>query len=230
MSGDPSQFPPLGNSFRGQKVPDTALATSQFLHGLAGGRRLRLTQCRRSEINLFETYMWVSAERSRPIEELVAHCRAKFPCRGDCEHNLVVSHRRRIQINREHNSRDRLLHPDAISIRRVPTPGATMKSQDMWVFPQQVLIACVGMACKGLRNGVRYTVVEATREHISLDNGVKLTLVDASRFLRLGYAQTLASCQGDEFPSVVLHDADHPRFTWRHLYVGMSRGRVAYIK
>ena len=46
--------------------------------------------------------------------------------------------------------------------------------------------------------------------------------------MRLSVAQTYASCQGTEFSEAcTLHELDHPRFTWKHLFVDQqvsSRG------
>ena len=121
---------------------------------------------------------------------------------------------------------DALRPREAVYVPRVVVLGATMKSQSMWVYPGQVLLACCANS-KGLRNGVRQTVVEATKDHVTLQNGSKLSLQEAGKLLRLAHAQTYASCQGDEFDSVRLWDTEHPKFTWRHLYVGLSRGRCA---
>ncbi len=55
-----------------------------------------------------------------------------------------------------------------------------------------------------------------------------LTYEQASSLLRLSYAQTYASCQGSEFASsVCLWDLNHKYFTMRHLFVGLSRAKLA---
>ena len=111
----------------------------------------------------------------------------------------------------------------AVFLKAVQVPGSTMKSQSMWCFPGQVLIACCQKSQK-LRNGVRYTVVRVGDE-VELDNGAVLNPTDAAKYLRLSHAQTFASCQGDEFESVRLWDCDSRNFTWKHLYVGISRAK-----
>ena len=46
--------------------------------------------------------------------------------------------------------------------------------------------------------------------------------------LRLTSALTYASIEGMTLPGVVrLHDGDHPKYDWRKLFVGLSRGTAA---
>ncbi len=46
-------------------------------------------------------------------------------------------------------------------------------------------------------------------------------------WLRLSYAQTYASCQGNEFEGALrLWDVTHRFFTRRHLFVGLSRAKL----
>jgi hypothetical protein len=226
LSGDPDQFEPIGNNFRGSRVSQEALMRSDFLHGLAGNR-LRLTECRRSSALLYEAYMWVSAHKCRPIAELVEHCRNIFPAKpGFAEINLTLSHKRRMWLNKRIN--ETVKPKDAIFVRKVSTPGATMASQSMWIYPGQILLACVGIH-KALRNGVSYQVLSASKEEVQLEGGIRLCISDAARLLRLSHARTISSCQGDEFPSVRIWDTSHRRFTWRHLYVAMSRGQTAEL-
>ena len=51
---------------------------------------------------------------------------------------------------------------------------------------------------------------------------------EAARVLRLTFALTFASIEGMTIPGILrLHDGDHPRFDWRKLDVGLSRGTGA---
>jgi hypothetical protein len=153
----------------------------------------------------------------------VSQARAKFPAGpGFCEHNLVLSHRRRIWLNARMNL---ALKPGtAVLVRKVSALGATSAPQDMWVYAGQSLVACCNNGTKGLRNGVRY-VVKHVGEQILLEGGTTLTHAQCVQLLRLSHAQTYASCQGDEFNAVRLWDVENRHFTWRHLYVGLSRSK-----
>ena len=100
----------------------------------------------------------------------------------------------------------------------------------MWLWPGLDLLACCQSEKKGLRNGVAYTVQSWGAEHVHLAGGVSLTHEQAKSWLRLAHAQTYASCQGSEFTgSLRLHCTDSPRFTRRHLFVGLSRAREASL-
>ena len=51
---------------------------------------------------------------------------------------------------------------------------------------------------------------------------------EAAKVLRRPCALTYARIIGMTLPGVVrLHDCDHPRFDWRKLFVGLSRGTAA---
>jgi hypothetical protein len=130
LSGDFKQFPPIGNCFRGSPVPKGAFERSSLLHSMAGGARVTLTTCRRSDPALFEFYDAV-ASSSLPIGELVASARARFSLEGPARWNLVLSHRQRIAINRRLNELWRPANAFFVPARQ--SPGYN-KSQDMWLW------------------------------------------------------------------------------------------------
>ena len=92
-----------------------------------------------------------------------------------------------------------------------------------------------------MRNGVMYVVdswdvVNGIAIISTVDNVVRepsnhsLTVEQIKLWLRLSYAQTYASCQGTEFTgSLRLHCTDSPRFTRKHLFVGLSRAKDASL-
>jgi len=222
ISGDWDQFGAIASNWRGKPVPEDALEKSSLLHHMCDGKALYLHECHRSNKELFNFYYEISVHRAMDIKEWVRLAREKFPATpGHAKHNLCLSHRRRMQLNRIINLAEK--PADAVFLKAVHQPGATMKSQNMWVYPGQVLIACCQKSQK-LRNGVRYTVVRVGDE-IELDNGAVLSTTDAAKYLRISAAQTFASVQGDEFESVRLWDCDSRNFTWKHLYVGLSRAK-----
>jgi len=172
---------------------------------------------------LFDFYCNISLYKHIDIQVLVRQAREKIPVvQAHAKHNFCISHRRRMTINRTMNLAEKPI--ESIFIKKVNCPGATMKPQDMWIYPGQTLIANCQKS-SNLRNGVSYNVV-SIGEKIILDNGVVLNQVECSKILRLGHAQTYASCQGAEFESARLWDCDSIYFTWKHLYVGMSRAKT----
>ena len=56
LSGDFNQFAPIWNSYRGCEIKANSFENSRFLYILSGGNRLTLTECRRSEQDLFDFY------------------------------------------------------------------------------------------------------------------------------------------------------------------------------
>ena len=58
------------------------------------------------------------------------------------------------------------------------------------------------------------------------EDPVVLKRAEFFRTMRLRYAVTYASAQGLTIEGLLaLHDTSHKFFTWKHLYVGMSRAR-----
>ena len=122
IGGDFPQFAPIGNVWRGGPVPEDALAQSRLLHTPAGGNRLRLTECKRSDKELFTFYTRLIAGADLfglPVATALDQARAIFRFQGVCELNLVLSHRKRVEINRRCN-----LHFKAPGAVYLPCPPA----------------------------------------------------------------------------------------------------------
>ena len=157
----------------------------------------------------------------------VAQAREVFTYQGICELNLVLSHRKRVEINRRCN-----VHFKALGAIYLPCPlqkrVALNAPQPMWIWPGIKLLGCLPIERQGIRNGVEYTVQAVDSTAVTLQNGPTLTHEQAVAWLRLGYAMTYASVQGRETEgTLALHDCDSGHFTWRHLYVGLSRAKRA---
>ncbi len=145
---------------------------------------------------------------------------------GPAEHNLVISHQKRIRLNREINQR--LAPADAVRLEVTGRAARGNAAQTMLVWPGIDLIGCLSASRCGIQNGVLYKVVDVTDEKIGLEGGVVLTHDQAKKWLRLAYAQTYASCQGSEFNGPLrLHDCSHKFFSRKHLFVGLSRAKIA---
>jgi len=105
LSGDFNQFAPIGNNFRGTPVEESALQQSNLLHTMAGGNRVTLTECRRSDRELFDFYASLvqGGVRNTTLRTVLAEAKATFNFSGFCRNNLAISHRKRIQLNRQIN-------------------------------------------------------------------------------------------------------------------------------
>ena len=216
ISGDFNQFAPLSNAYRGQAVGEDVFARSRLLHTMAGGNRLHLTECKRSDDVLFRFYTRLIPGGDLfglPVATAVAQPRNRFTYKGMAELNLVLSHRKRVQLNKQCNLHFR------------PAAGAP---QPMWVWVGQKLFGCLPIERQGIRNGVEYTVSAVDTLSVTLENGPALTHEQAVAWLRLPYAMTYASVQGRETEGTLcLHDCSNCHMSLKHLYVGLSRAKRA---
>ena len=221
LSGDSHQFPPMLNSLRGAGIEDDAFQRSNLLKTLCGCNRLTLSVCRRSDGELFQWYSSLIRGGCRfhlPLAEVLTEVRTRFRLHAPAAHNLCISHRRRIQLNREANERERRGR-QAVLVRGVSG------GQSMWVWPGLKLLGSAGS--RKIQNGITYEITSITDEAITLGE-IKLTYPQAAASLRLAYAQTYASCQGSEFDgTLALWDTDSRYFTMRHLFVALSRAKRA---
>ena len=234
LSGDFNQFGPVFESWRGCPVAEDALQQSIFLHELSGRNRLALTTCRRSDTELFDCYSSLIAGGSRfslPLPDVLAEARARFNFKGDARHNLVISHRKRIRINKEINERTR---PEgAVYINSTPIKGQMCAAQPMYIWPGIELLGC-SQASNRVRNNVLYTVRTICGEAVTVvrtgsDEVMTLNLIQVGALLRLSTARTYASVQGTEFESTLrLHDTTNKHFTMKHLFVAISRAKQAH--
>jgi hypothetical protein len=230
LSGDFHQFAPIGNNFRGTPIAENALELSNLLHTLSSGNRVVLTECRRSDAELFGFYASLVGNGSRvalPLRTLVAEARVAFNFGGFCRSNLVISHRKRVWLNRKIN--EELAPPAAVKLEIYGRPLRGNSAQTMLIWPGIQLLGAVPTERKGIRNGCLYTVTEIGEDSVRLQEvDAELTFDQVKSWLRLSYAQTYASVQGTEFDAQLrLHDVGHRFFTRRHLFVGLSRARSA---
>jgi hypothetical protein len=233
LSGDFNQFAPVFDSFHGSPVHEDAFRDSSFFHYLAGGNRLTLTQGFRSDQNLFNFYSSLIAGGQRfaqPLAEVLQAARALTGFEGPAKHNLVISHRRRIILNRQLN---KAFLPEGVTprfIRASPKKGQMCAAQSMFLWPGIELLGCVHASRKGVRNNVLYRVTALGEDTVTLvlaegeGDPFELTLPQVSDWMRLSFAQTYASVQGTEFSDTLrLHDVTTPHFSMKHLFVAMSR-------
>ena len=225
LSGDFNQFSPLGNTFRGATVGETAFECSGLLHTLSGGNKVVLTTCRRSEARLFDFYSSLVAgdRRDLPLPEAVRQARLQFPGTAPARWNLVISHQRRIRINREYNNRE--APPEAVLLEVKGKAAHGNAAQTMKLWPGLQLLGCVSSEKKGVKNGCLYTVWNVGKGVVRLEGlPVTFTFEQTTLWLSLSYAQTYASCQGTEFTEALsLWDVGHRYFSMHHLFVGLSR-------
>jgi hypothetical protein len=186
-----------------------------------------LTTCRRSESALFDYYSSLiqgGARFNTPLATVLAEARQRFPYTGPARHNLCISHRKRMALNRQMNA-----HPDGAIFIKAP-PGRGNATQSMYLYPGIELLGACSSIKTRILNNVSNTVDSVTPDTVTLAHAttpptiITLTHGQTSAWLRLSYARTYASIQGTEFlGSMCLHDTDNVHFTHRHLFVAISR-------
>jgi hypothetical protein len=223
LSGDPHQFPPVFDGWRGAPVAEAAFRDSNLLKTMSGCHRLTLTTCHRSDRELFDWYSSLILGGSRfprPLAEVLAEARLRFRLPCPARHNLCISHRRRVQLNKAGNERERRAHK-AVLIKA--GQNSKVAGQNMWLWPGIELLGSAGS--RRIRNGVLYTVTAVDHDSVTLGD-IQLSHAQAAASLRLSYARTYASIQGTEFDgTVALWDTEARHFTMRHLFVALSRAK-----
>ena len=159
-----------------------------------------------------------------PLPDMLAEAWALFSFTGHADHNLCISHRRRVAINAELNE----LHRPSGAIRVEPRhkrPRALTRR--MWLWPGITLLGAMTEGEK-VRNHVKYEVAEVG-DVIRFTCGLSLHADKVADLFVLSYAQTYASCQGTEFGSTLrLHDTTHRFFTMHHLFAGLSWAKSCF--
>ena len=195
LSGDFHQYLPFFNSFRGQPVTKS-FEHSELLHHMAGGNRVTLTQCMRSEQLLFDYYASLIQGGSRfetPLEQTVQECRATFH-QGNAHGfiagthlaplNFIISHKRRINLNKLCNDADRVGKSGVAHFTMAEFCGdrasesdekreATNGPQDAYFWPGMKVVAC--KTTKALRNGEEYRIASIGDSHVTLVSWALLT-------------------------------------------------------
>lgn len=181
LSGDFNQFGPLASSFRGTKVADGALEKSVLLRTLFQGNRVVLTQCQRADQQLFDFYSSLrpgGCRYERPLHKVVADAREVFG-QADCEHNLCISHRKRMALNKQHNLR--LRPKEAVFVKATPKKRQLCQPRDMWLWPGIEMLGCCRAERQGVRNQCMYVVTDITTEHVFMKD-IKLAHAELEWF------------------------------------------------
>ena len=195
ISGDWNQFDPLGNSFRGTPIGECAFEESQLIRRMADGNILWLTECKRSDSELFDFYtrlIPVGDLYDQPVEIAVKLAQEKFTYDGVCDLNLTLSHRKRIAINRKVN-----LHKKPDDAIFLPCPKLQRLSQnapqEMFIWKGLELLGCVPIEKHSVRNGVLYKIKSINEDTVHFEGGISLSKEDTIQMMRLPHCMSYAS-------------------------------------
>jgi hypothetical protein len=259
LSGDFNQYIPFFNSFRGKSVEES-FENSTLLHLLASGTRVTLTECKRSDEHLFDFYSSLipgGYRYGKTLAENVQEARELFHCTKAtgfipgtalAPTNLVLSHKKRIELNARCNAADAIGRENVESflmkdyyteqeLENVDERGP----QDALFWPGLLVIS--RHTTKKVKNALPYEILafegDTVRLKLVMQTGKRLVPdeeeeepeaeVQMSRkaffqTFRLNYALTYASIQGVTIKTLLaLHDTSHVHFNPRHLFVGTSR-------
>jgi hypothetical protein len=220
-----SQFPPAYDGWRTRVGVPPVGEESLLFWRMAGGNLVRAVKNRRFDPEHYRNYKrYLRGDFNRAL----AHARRRYPCGGEPDWHLVVSHALRRRLNASLNAAAARRYREG---GREPLHlGETYDGQRMWLFPG---VRLIGAACAGgVLNGLLYEVLSAGRDLRlrTLDDGEELTLpLEAARHLRLAYALCVYTTQSLTLPGTVRLHSDERHFGRRHLLVGMSRVRHASL-
>ena len=175
-------------------MPEDALWKSSLLHTLAGGNRLVLTECKRSERELFDWYSSLIPGGLRyetPLADVLAEARATFRFEGCARHNLCISHRTRVKLNARCN-RHFAEGKDSVFVRAKAERWQLCAAQSMFIWQGIELLGCSRNSRK-VKNNVLYTVRQLTEHLVYLsalhtEEPLALPYAQVAELLRLSYA------------------------------------------
>ena len=218
VSGDFDQLGPPADVWCETLIEKNNFVHSRLLHTMCGGNHIKLTQSRRSDGALFHFYnsLMSGPMLQLPLADCIHLARAAFPVRSRFSRwNACLSHVRRRSTN------EQCYHHYAKGERL----QATLCEENV----NEIYIGCPLYATNSrkLSNGSFLEVVSWADSVVVRDletqNETSIPYSDL-RFCRLGFACTYQAFQGRTLKeSVRLHCLSHPRFTRKHLYVGLSR-------
>jgi hypothetical protein len=225
---DWGQFEAIAQSWAGTPLKPHALQESDMIRELCGSNRFELTENRRSDPPLFDFIQSLKPgmPEARDLAEALADAMQRFPhTEREADWVLVLSHRKRMALNRQMNQRKK--PADALFFRHRPVQGQVTgnQPQSMWLWPGLTLVGAGGPLCP---KGIMVQVVSLSVDQVTLSNGATLGRERICKCTRLADCLCYASVQGLTLPGVVkLWDTASPMFTLRHLYVGISRATGA---
>jgi hypothetical protein len=231
------------NRWRMHPAAGGAFQHSRLLHLWADGSEFRLARCwRTSQVDFFN---FCQSLLTMPLAAAVQHCTSRLPpAKGhllhmQCEMHLVISRRRRVQLNK-------LCQEAAVKKHRAKKPEGRVATimeppvqeeghrrqnfaQAFELFEGTRLVGASNET-RGIISGVFLTVGEVRDDDCDVTdefgNFAALTFAAIARSARLAWAMTVDSSQSREFECpVVLSDLGSRFYSLGRLYVAITRVR-----
>lgn len=152
------------------------------------GAKIELTECLRSDRQLFEAYSRLPAlYNTGNIGEIVKAHKEFYPYKTRTANNVMTSHEKRLFLNKKYNIQDA---PKGAKLIRVSGRQAQRCAQQtMLLWPGLQLLGCITTPRKGVKNAVLYTIE-------MIDDGVV-------KFVELSFSFTYSEVK--EFSGSVTH-------------------------
>jgi hypothetical protein len=223
-----------GQYWCGAQVGEDKLEHSDLIKELADRYRCTLTENKRSDPELFEfvTGLGVNTPSQKSVEEARNEATRRFKPTGEKpRYTLVLSHKRRVQINAQRLLEEKPEGAVYIPVGPLPKQNESRNlPQDLYCWEGQEL---VGYSAK-VRRGLLYTVKQATSQHIVVSDAagekdIKLSHKHAVQMLRPSYSLTYAGVQGLTLQGRVRLETGSRNLHIKHLYVGASRATAAAL-
>ena len=210
------------DSWRGSVVLPGAFERSSLYWSMAGGCRLTLAQCRRSDAKLFDYYTSLILGGRRfalTLAGILQECTGLFHVDGPWRHNVCISHRARRRLNAQLSAH---FKPQGARYLRGNSPN----EESTWVWPGCPLLGASSSQRAMVQNNVDYEIRGLVDGGVVLDTGARLLNAQVLEWTRPAWARTIASIQGTEFDEELrIWDTRKLHFTMRSLYVCLSRSK-----
>ena len=257
--GDPhGQFLPIPDQRHERAL--VRLDRSDLMHDMCNGLHITLRKFRRgTDMDHFNRVGSLYPDRRAPnfdLEDELHRLRGLYPKRGGKFHTsgptLVLSHRKRVRVNKLNNERLRPQAEDGDTrfvrvtqdhlevVRRTPN-----KPQDVWLHRGLVMQAVLPENDGNMKNGLRFVLLASRHSEDGSCYEYQFSPTEAFTFvanpggegpsfwlredevmtkLRLTFAVTYFSAQAATIREPLrLEDTGHHHFTVRHLIVGLGR-------
>ena len=229
LSGDCSdaQLGPPCNVWAGKEIHSSFFGSRLMMQ--MSSHHIKLTVCKRSTDHLHNFFSSLTGQGSLAhvsLADCIDFARQMFPRKDAPVISLVISHANRQKIN------ERMYQYFARGKARLRCKLSEELVDE--IFAGCRLIGAITHRRPGLVNGAFYTVDSWDANNVTLRD-TELDIIFAVQHCelahcRLGYALTYASVQGRSIDvRMRLCDVTHPRFTRKHLSMGLSRATSAAL-
>ena len=207
IAGDFGQLPPVNDNWTGD------YENSPAMNLLCGGNKIKLTTCRRSEVELFNMCM--------NTDSVIKN---EFKPTEDTYLNIAYTHKTRKLVN--HRCMERYIREHKLKTVEVKADKWNPKTQDVMLAKGMPIIAHTTNKKLRFMNSETFVITRVDSDTMEIKNEIQSITIntrDFHKFFYLGFCLTVHASQGETFSDkYTIHD-------WYMLcekgkYVALSRG------